>query len=50
MKGDLHTGFELPIQKLAVVTEEELFHKKSEKIFKNDKSYQMRNGLKITQN
>ena len=28
MKGDLHTGFELPIQKLAVVTEEELFTKR----------------------
>ena len=28
MKGDLLTGFELPIQKLAVVTEEELFTKR----------------------
>lgn len=28
IKGDLNTGFELPIQKLAIVTEEELFTKR----------------------
>ena len=31
MKGDLHTGFELSIQKIAVITEEELFTKRVEK-------------------
>jgi transcription-repair coupling factor (superfamily II helicase) len=31
MKGNLHTGFELPIQKIAVITEEELFNKKVKK-------------------
>lgn len=31
MKGDLQTGFELPIQKIAVITEEELFNKKVKK-------------------
>ncbi|MFE8704038.1 transcription-repair coupling factor [Cytobacillus sp. FJAT-54145] len=31
MKGSLNTGFELPIQKLAVITEEELFNKKPKK-------------------
>lgn len=30
-QGNLHTGFELPIQKLAVITEEELFNKKTKK-------------------
>lgn len=31
MKGNLHTGFELPIQKIAVITEEELFNKRVKK-------------------
>ena len=31
MEGDLQTGFELPMQKLAVVTEEELFKKRVKK-------------------
>lgn len=31
VKGDLNTGFELPIQKLAVVTEEELFTKRAKR-------------------
>ncbi|AGK51836.1 transcription-repair coupling factor [Bacillus sp. 1NLA3E] len=30
-EGNLHTGFELPIQKLAVITEEELFNKRTKK-------------------
>ncbi|MFF2450328.1 transcription-repair coupling factor [Neobacillus sp. NPDC058068] len=31
MKGNLHTGFELSIQKIAVITEEELFSKRVKK-------------------
>jgi transcription-repair coupling factor (superfamily II helicase) len=31
MNGNLHTGFELPIQKIAVITEEELFNKRTKK-------------------
>lgn len=31
MEGDLQTGFELPIQKIAVITEEELFNRKPKK-------------------
>ncbi|MEH7354751.1 transcription-repair coupling factor [Neobacillus drentensis] len=31
MKGTLHTGFELSIQKIAVITEEELFNKRVKK-------------------
>jgi len=31
MKGSLHTGFELPIQKIAIITEEELFNKRVKK-------------------
>ncbi|MGG0719533.1 transcription-repair coupling factor [Robertmurraya massiliosenegalensis] len=31
MQGDLQTGFELPIQKMAVITEEELFNRKPKK-------------------
>lgn len=31
VEGNLHTGFELPIQKLAVLTEEELFNKRTKK-------------------
>ncbi len=30
-EGDLHTGFELPIQKVAVITERELFNKKAKR-------------------
>ncbi|MBU8881411.1 transcription-repair coupling factor [Bacillus sp. FJAT-29790] len=30
-EGNLHTGFELPSQKLAVITEEELFNKRTKK-------------------
>jgi len=31
MEGDLQTGFELPIQKIAVITEEDLFNKRPKK-------------------
>ncbi|PLR80252.1 transcription-repair coupling factor [Bacillus canaveralius] len=31
VEGNLHTGFELPIQKIAVITEEELFNKRPKK-------------------
>lgn len=31
IEGDLQTGFELPIQKIAVITEEELFNRKPKK-------------------
>ncbi|CAG9623083.1 transcription-repair coupling factor [Sutcliffiella rhizosphaerae] len=31
VEGDLHSGFEFPMQKLAVITEEELFKKKTKK-------------------
>lgn len=31
MKGSLNTGFELPIQKIAVITEEELFNKRAKR-------------------
>lgn len=31
MEGDLQTGFELPIQKISVITEEDLFNKKPKK-------------------
>ncbi len=37
MEGDLQTGFELPIQKIAVITEEELFNKKPKKARRNQK-------------
>ena len=36
-KGNLHTGFELPSQKLAVITERELFNKKTKKSTKRQK-------------
>jgi transcription-repair coupling factor (superfamily II helicase) len=35
MKGNLQTGFELSIQKIAVITEEELFNKRVKKSSKN---------------
>lgn len=37
MEGDLQTGFELPIQKIAVITEEELFNKKPKKAARRQK-------------
>ena len=37
MKGDLSSGFELPLQHLAVITEEELFKKKAKKIARRQK-------------
>lgn len=37
MEGNLHTGFELPIQKLAVITEEELFNKRTKKSTRRQK-------------
>lgn len=37
MEGDLQTGFELPIQKVAVITEEELFNKKPKKARRSQK-------------
>ncbi|TKC13903.1 transcription-repair coupling factor [Robertmurraya kyonggiensis] len=37
MEGDLQTGFELPIQKIAVITEEELFNKKPKKARRSQK-------------
>ncbi|MBB6447469.1 transcription-repair coupling factor [Bacillus benzoevorans] len=37
VKGDLLTGFELPIQKIAVVTEEELFTKRAKKTQRRQK-------------
>lgn len=36
-KGNLHTGFELPMQKLAVITEQELFNKKTKKSTRRQK-------------
>lgn len=37
MKGNLHTGFELSIQKIAIITEEELFNKKVKKSTRRQK-------------
>ncbi|MGM7724472.1 transcription-repair coupling factor [Metabacillus sp. Hm71] len=37
MQGDLQTGFELPMQKLAVITEEELFKKRVKKQVRRQK-------------
>ncbi|WP_409303647.1 transcription-repair coupling factor [Peribacillus sp. SCS-155] len=37
MKGSLNTGFELPMQKLAVITEQELFNKKTKKTIRRQK-------------
>lgn len=37
IKGNLHTGFELSIQKLAVITEEELFNKRAKKSVRRQK-------------
>ncbi|EKN62658.1 transcription-repair coupling factor [Schinkia azotoformans] len=37
IKGDLSSGFELPLQHLAVITEEELFKKKAKKIARRQK-------------
>lgn len=37
MLGDLNTGFEIPLQKLAVITEEELFKKKAKKTNRRQK-------------
>ena len=31
INGDLHTGFELSMQKVAVVTEEEIFNKRTKR-------------------
>ena len=50
MQGDLLTGFELPIQKLAVITEEELFTKRAKRRHSVNKNYQMPKELKITLN
>lgn len=36
-RGNLHAGFELPMQKLAVITEQELFNKKTKKSTKRQK-------------
>jgi transcription-repair coupling factor (superfamily II helicase) len=37
MKGNLHTGFELSIQKIAIITEEELFNKRVKKSTRRQK-------------
>ncbi|MFT4415985.1 transcription-repair coupling factor [Fredinandcohnia humi] len=37
LQGDLQSGFELPLQKLAVITEEELFKKKMQKTKRKQK-------------
>lgn len=37
MNGDLQTGFELPIQKIAVITERELFNKKTKRTSRRQK-------------
>jgi transcription-repair coupling factor (superfamily II helicase) len=37
IEGDLNTGFELPMQKLAVITEEELFKKRAKKPIRRQK-------------
>jgi transcription-repair coupling factor (superfamily II helicase) len=37
MKGNLNTGFELPMQKLVVITEQELFNKKTKKAVRRQK-------------
>ncbi len=37
MQGGLQTGFELPIQKIVVITEEELFNKRSKKTTRRQK-------------
>jgi len=36
-KGNLHAGFELPMQKLAIITEQELFNKKTKKSTRKQK-------------
>ena len=36
-RGNLHAGFELPMQKLAVITEQELFNKKTKKTTRRQK-------------
>ena len=48
MNGDLLTGFELSIQKIAVITEEELFTKGAKRT--SVKNYQMPKELKATLN
>jgi len=37
LQGDLNSGFELPLQKLAVITEEELFKKRAKKPIRRQK-------------
>lgn len=37
MQGALHTGFELPLQKIAIITEEELFNKRAKKTARRQK-------------
>jgi transcription-repair coupling factor (superfamily II helicase) len=37
LRGSLNTGFEMPIQKIAVITEEELFNKKTRKSARRQK-------------
>ena len=37
LEGSLNTGFEMPIQKLAIITEEELFNKKTKKSTRRQK-------------
>lgn len=45
MKGHLNTGFELPIQKMAVITETELFNKKAKR--RSARSQKLTNAEKI---
>lgn len=49
IEGDLQAGFELPMQKLAVLTEEELF-KKRVKRQRDAKNYLMQSVLRVTLN
>lgn len=45
MQGDLHAGFELPLQRLAVITEKELFNKK--KIKRTQRKQKLTNAERI---
>lgn len=49
IQGNLNNGFELPLQKYAIITEQDLFNKKLRNLLEG-KSYRMQNGLKVIQN
>ncbi|EUJ28807.1 transcription-repair coupling factor [Listeria floridensis FSL S10-1187] len=48
--GSFQNGFELPLSKVAIISETELFNKRAKKNQKNARSYRMQNEFKVIQN